>query len=63
MKLEGMMVEASTKTFIVRHDGALVMGCRLCIPKYEELKREIFNEAYSSVYAMHLGGTKRYHTI
>ena len=35
----------------------------MCVPEYGELKREIMEEAHSSVYAMHPGSTKMYRTL
>ena len=33
------------------------------MPEYGELKRDITEEAHSSVYAMHPGSTKMYNTL
>ncbi|PRQ45918.1 putative nucleotidyltransferase, Ribonuclease H [Rosa chinensis] len=49
--------------FIVRGDGALMFGNRICVPKQDDLKQEILEEAHSSPYAMHPGGTKMYRTL
>ena len=35
----------------------------MCVPKIDELKREIMEEAHSSAYAMHPGSTKMYNTL
>ena len=51
------------KGFSVRAYGTLIMGHRLCVPDVGGLKKEIMEEARSSAYAMHLGGTKMYHTL
>nr|XP_048334858.1 uncharacterized protein LOC125423755 [Ziziphus jujuba var. spinosa] len=48
IKLRGMVTKGSTTAFIVRDDGALAMGTRLCVLVDEELKREILDGAYSS---------------
>ena len=40
----------------------IVKGQRMCVPEYGELKRDIMEEAHSSVYAMHPGSTKMYRT-
>lgn len=56
-----MEVENSTWTdYAVREDGALITGTHLCVPKNEDLKREIMEEAHCSAYSMHLGSTKMY---
>ncbi|VVA38043.1 PREDICTED: retrotransposon, partial [Prunus dulcis] len=47
----------------VRNDGALMVGNRLYVPNDEVLKREILEEAHESVFAMHPGSTKMYHTL
>ena len=40
----------------------IVKGQRMCVPEYGELKRDIMEEAHSSVYVMHPGSTKMYRT-
>ena len=35
----------------------------MCVPEYGKLKRDIMEEAHSSVYAMHLGSTKMYRNL
>ncbi|XP_022887787.1 uncharacterized protein LOC111403491 [Olea europaea var. sylvestris] len=49
--------------YVIRNDGALAMGNRLCVPDISELKKEILEEAHSSAYAMHPGSSKMYHTL
>ena len=49
--------------FRVRDDGLLVLRDRVCVPKVDDLRREILEEAHSSAYAMHPGSTKMYRTI
>ena len=44
-------------------DGMLMQESRMYVPNNVELKKEILDEAHSSAYAMHPGGTKMYHTI
>lgn len=44
-------------------DGVLLCQNRLCVPNDEKLKKEIMNEAHSSPYTIHTGGTKTYQTI
>ena len=41
----------------------MVMGQRLCVLYVGDVRREIMEEAHSSVYAMHPGSTKMYHTL
>ncbi|KAI5335023.1 hypothetical protein L3X38_025156 [Prunus dulcis] len=47
----------------VRNDGALMVGNSLYVPNDEVLKMEILKEAHESVFAMHPGSTKMYHTL
>ena len=44
-------------------DGLLKIKGRVCVPNVENLRKEILDEAHSSVYAMHPSATKMYHTI
>ena len=49
--------------FQLKDDGTIVMKGRICVPKDEELRKAILEEAHSSAYAMHPGSTKMYRTI
>ena len=62
MKLKEDVQNGLRTDFTVRDDGVLVMGNRLCVPDVEELKKEIKEEAYCSVYTMHHSSTKMDHT-
>ncbi|KAB2605791.1 S ribonuclease [Pyrus ussuriensis x Pyrus communis] len=44
-------------------DGMLMQEGRMFVPNNLDLKKEIFDEAHISAYAMHPGATKMYHTI
>ncbi|VVA34687.1 PREDICTED: retrotransposon, partial [Prunus dulcis] len=56
-------VENGTRIdYAVGEDRALVIGTRLCVPKNEDLKREIV-EAHCSTYSMHSGSTKMNRTL
>ena len=48
---------------MLKADGTLVMGNRLCVLNNSELKKQILEEAHSSAYAMHPGSTKMYRTL
>ena len=63
IKLKREAESRKLKGFLVRADGTLMMGHRLCVPDVGELKKEIMEEAHSSSYAMHPGSTKMYHTL
>ena len=41
----------------------IVKGQRICVPEYDELKRDIMEEAHSSAYAMYPSSTKIYRTL
>ena len=49
--------------FQIRDDDMIMIGQRMCVPMYGELKRDIMEEAHSSAYAMHPGSTKMYRTL
>ncbi|CAN6720704.1 unnamed protein product [Malus baccata var. baccata] len=56
--------EGKKKDLRIREsDGMLMQENRMYLPNNEELKKEILDEAHCSAYAMHLRGTKMYHTI
>ena len=63
IKLKWEAKSGQLKGFLVRADGTVMMGHRLCVPDVGELRKEIIEEAHSSVYAMHPGSTKMYHTL
>jgi hypothetical protein len=62
-KLREAVQNGTQPEFSIRGDGTLVFGSRLCVPNDENLKQEILEEAHSSAYAMHPGGTKMYRTL
>ena len=63
IKLKEEIEKGKKAEFQIRDDGMIVKGQRMCVPEYGELKREILEEAHSSAYAMHPGGTKMYRTL
>ncbi|XP_055824296.1 uncharacterized protein LOC129892763 [Solanum dulcamara] len=62
-KLTKEVKKGEKKDFTLKEDGVLLYQNRLCIPNDGKLRREILNEAHTSPYAMHPGGTKMYQTI
>ena len=56
-------VDGQAPDFTVRNDGVLSYKGRMCVPKNDELKKTILDEAHISAYAMHPGNTKMYHTL
>ena len=63
IKLKEKIEKGKKAEFQIRDDGVLVNGQRMCVPEYDELKRDIMEEAHSSAYAMHPGSTKMYNTL
>ena len=63
IKLKEEIEKEKKVEFQIRDDGMIVKGQRMCVPEYGKLKREIMEEAHSSVYAMHPGSTKMYKTL
>ena len=49
--------------FFIQEDGTLMFGTRYCVPNNSDLKNEIQEEAYQSLYVMHLGSTKMYQNL
>ena len=49
--------------FTLTEDDVLFYQNRLCVPNDDNLRRKILNEAHTSPFAMHPGGTKMYQTI
>ncbi|CAH9116233.1 unnamed protein product [Cuscuta epithymum] len=62
-KIRERILEGPVENFRIRDDGLLLFKDRVCIPKNEELQRSILEEAHSSAYAMHPGGTKMYRDL
>ena len=63
IKLKEEIEKGKKAEFQIRDDGMIVKGQRMCVPEYDELKRDIMEEAHSSAYAMHPGSTKMYKTL
>ncbi|XP_017973337.1 PREDICTED: uncharacterized protein LOC108661393 [Theobroma cacao] len=55
--------DGETNEFRLGDDGILMLGNRVCVPKDDQLRRAILEEAYSFAYALHLRSTKMYRTI
>ncbi|VVA39240.1 PREDICTED: retrotransposon, partial [Prunus dulcis] len=62
-RIKGEVENGTRKDYAIRGDGALVTGTRLCVPKNDDLKREIMEEAHCSTYTMHPGSTKMFRTL
>ncbi|KAJ8749236.1 hypothetical protein K2173_018713 [Erythroxylum novogranatense] len=57
-KLREKIQNGKKSEVIVRDDGLMVVGSRLCIPNVKEVKDEILDEAHNAPYAMHPGSTR-----
>ena len=49
--------------FLINKDGVLMHGSRLCVPTVNELKGQIIEETYCTLYTIHLGSTKMYYDL
>ncbi|XP_017613483.1 uncharacterized protein LOC108458582 [Gossypium arboreum] len=52
-----------TSDFGINSEGLLCFRGRMCIPKDEDLRQSILQEAHSSLYAMHPGRKKMYQNL
>ncbi|XP_016755139.1 uncharacterized protein [Gossypium hirsutum] len=52
-----------TSDFGINSEGVLCFCGRMCIPKDNDLRQSILQEAHSSLYAMHPGGNKMYQNL
>ena len=48
---------------MIHVDGALMLRNRIYVPKVDDLRREILDEAHSAPYAMHPGSSKMYQML
>ncbi|KAI5343048.1 hypothetical protein L3X38_010924 [Prunus dulcis] len=64
VELRKLEVENGTRIgYLVRDDGALMMGTRLYVLVDGALKKEILEEAHCSAFTMHRSSTKMYRTL
>ncbi|CAH9102252.1 unnamed protein product [Cuscuta epithymum] len=63
MKIRERMQAGPVEDFRERDDGLLLFRDRVCVPSDDELRKSILEEAHSSAYAMHPGGTKIYRDL
>ncbi|KAJ4706492.1 putative Retrotransposon protein, Ty3-gypsy subclass [Melia azedarach] len=62
-KLKKEVNDGLRTDFLLKDDGLLVMGNRLCVPNDSELNKQILEETHSSAYTMHPGSTKMYRNL
>ena len=60
IELRKKMDQGKGKEFVIHVDGALMLGNRIYVPKVDDLRREILDEAHNAPYAMHPGSSKMY---
>ena len=63
MELKESVLNKYNESFSQRGDGVLRYQGRLCVPNVDDLRRQIMEEAYGSLYSIHLGVTKMYHDL
>ena len=63
IELRKKMDQGKGKEFVIHVDGALMLGNRIYVPKVDDLRREILDEAHSAPYAMHPGSSKMYQML
>ena len=63
IKLKEEIEKGKKAEFQIRDNDMIVKGQRMCVPEYDELKRDIMEEEHSSAYDMHPGSTKMYRTL
>ena len=54
------VVDGKESDFEIKNDESLCYKNRICVPNDPPLKKDILEEAHSSIYSMHPGGTKMY---
>ena len=57
------MDQGKGKEFVIHVDGDLMLGNRIYVPKVDDLRREILDEAHSAPYAMHPRSSKMYQML
>jgi hypothetical protein len=60
LRLRKDVSEGKPSEFNIDSSGDVCFRDRICVPNDPELKRHILEEAHSSLYTMHPGGTKMY---
>ncbi|XP_070018343.1 uncharacterized protein [Nicotiana sylvestris] len=62
-KYRDKVLAGKSKDMIVKSDGVLRMGDRLCVADVDGLRHAILEEAHNSKYTIHPGSTKMYHDL
>ena len=62
-KIYAQVQLGTTEEFKVDIEGMLRMSNRVCVPKVDDLQKEVMEEAHYSPYSVHPGATKMYHDL
>ncbi|XP_073061824.1 uncharacterized protein [Primulina eburnea] len=49
--------------FGLKHDGLLTFRGRICVPRGDDIRKDILIEAHTAPYSIHPGSTKMYHDL
>jgi hypothetical protein len=63
IKIREEVVKGGRDDFSISEDGTLKYRNRLCVPKEDNLRKEILTEAHQSLYTIHPGSTKMYRDL
>ena len=63
IELRKKMDQGKGKEFVIHVDGALMLENWIYVPKVDDLRREILDEAHSAPYVMHPGSSKMYQML
>ena len=61
MELKESVIRKLNESFSLTGDGVLRYQGILCVPDIDVLRDQILEEAYGSLYSIHLSSTKIYH--
>ena len=62
-RIKQNLEKGKSPKFVVHEDGTLRFQNRLCVPKNEELRKQILEEAHNTHCSVHPGGTKMYRDL
>ena len=63
VKLKESVRDQKVEVFFQGGDGVLHCQGRLCVPGVDDLRQQIFAEAYGACYLIHPGSTKMYYVL
>ncbi len=63
MNVMSISKEGKETGYELKENGCLYYKGKICVPKDEELKKNILKEVHNSFHAMHPGSTKMYHDL